>query len=66
MYQIEFTAGAFDDLDSLRKFDQKRILEEVEVQLSHEPTGETRNRKRLRPNDLAEWELRIESFRVFI
>lgn len=26
---------------------------------------ETRNRKRLRPNDLAEWELRIGAFPVF-
>ena len=26
---------------------------------------ETRNRKRLRPNETAEWELRIGKFRVF-
>jgi mRNA-degrading endonuclease RelE of RelBE toxin-antitoxin system len=26
---------------------------------------ETRNRKRLHPNDLAEWELRVGKFRVF-
>ena len=26
---------------------------------------ETRNRKRLRPNETAEWELRIGRFRVF-
>ena len=31
----------------------------------HEPTRGTRNRKRLRPNQLAEWELRVEAFRVF-
>jgi mRNA-degrading endonuclease RelE of RelBE toxin-antitoxin system len=37
----------------------------MEVQLAHEPTQETRNRKKLRPNDLAEWELRVEAFRVF-
>jgi len=26
---------------------------------------ETRNRKRLRPNDVAEWELRVDKFRIF-
>ena len=33
--------------------------------MSLEPTTETRNRKRLRPNELAEWEVRISAFRVF-
>ena len=37
----------------------------LESLLSHEPTTETRNRKRLRPNELAEWELRVGAFRVF-
>jgi mRNA-degrading endonuclease RelE of RelBE toxin-antitoxin system len=31
----------------------------------HQPGHVTRNRKRLRPNRLAEWELRIDTFRVF-
>ena len=37
----------------------------MESQLIHEPTRETRNRKQLRPNELAEWELRVDEFRVF-
>ena len=41
------------------------ILAAVETQLSREPMVETRNRKRLRPNPLAPWELRIGDFRVF-
>ena len=65
MYQIEFTPEAIEDLRSLRKFDQRRIVAEIETQLPHEPTRETRNRKRLRPNQLAEWELRVEAFRIF-
>ena len=65
MFRIELTPEAFDDLRSLRRFDQKRILSEIEARLPHEPTVETRNRKRLRPNRLAEWELRIDVFRVF-
>lgn len=34
-------------------------------QLAHQPTVETRNRKRLRPNPLAPWELRIGNLRVY-
>ena len=37
----------------------------IEAQLSHEPLLETRNRKRLRPNPLAPWELRVGNIRVF-
>lgn len=31
----------------------------------HQPNAETRNRKILRPNQVAEWELRIGKYRVF-
>ncbi|MEK6408616.1 MAG: hypothetical protein AABN34_16940 [Acidobacteriota bacterium] len=37
----------------------------MERQLPHEPDLETRNRKKLRPNQVSEWELRIDRFRVF-
>jgi mRNA-degrading endonuclease RelE of RelBE toxin-antitoxin system len=65
MFRIELTPGAIDDLESMRTFDQRRVVAAMEAQLAHEPTRETRNRKRLRPNDLAEWELRVEAYRVF-
>jgi hypothetical protein len=41
------------------------VLEQIEVQLTYQPNVETRNRKRLRPNPLAPWELRIGEIRVF-
>jgi len=62
---IEFTPEAIDDLRSFRKYEQKRIVQEIENQLKHQPMEETHNRKKLRPNQLAEWELRIGKFRVF-
>ncbi len=65
MYRIELTSEALEDLAPLRKFDLRRVVDEIEVQLRDEPTSETRKRKRLRPNQLAEWELRVEGFRVF-
>jgi mRNA-degrading endonuclease RelE of RelBE toxin-antitoxin system len=41
------------------------VLDAIEVQLTHEPLVETRNRKPLRPNPIAPWELRVGSLRVF-
>ena len=65
MYEIEYTAEALADLKLLKKFAQKQVLDEIDTQLMHEPNVETRNRKRLRPNDVAEWELRVGRLRVF-
>jgi len=65
MDRIEFAPEAVDDLASLRKYDQRRVVVEIEAQLRHEPTRITRNRKQLRPNRLAGWELRVDAFRVF-
>jgi len=42
------------------------IFDAVEKQLMHEPFTETRNKKPLRPNPLAPWELRIGNLWVFL
>lgn len=65
MFQIKFTKNAIGDLRWFKKVERKRIMAELESQLTYEPAVETRNRKRLRPNKLAEWELRVDRFRVF-
>ncbi|MBI3538187.1 MAG: type II toxin-antitoxin system RelE/ParE family toxin [Chloroflexi bacterium] len=65
MYEIEFTDEAEEDLRWFRKDNRQEILDNIETQLSYEPTVETRNRFRTRPNQTAEWELRIGKFRVF-
>ena len=41
------------------------VFDSVEEQLANEPTAETRNRKEMRPNPLASWELRIGDLRVY-
>ncbi len=64
MFAIEFTSEAKDDLKALKKNEQVEIIVAIETQLQYEPMAETRNRKRLRPNDVAEWELRVGKFRV--
>ena len=65
MYEIEFTSEAIGDLKLFRKFEQQTIISGIDTQLKYEPTVETRNRFRMRPNDGAEWELRIGKYRVF-
>ncbi len=37
----------------------------IDAQLSRQPTVETRNRKKMRPNPLAPWELRVGNLRVY-
>jgi mRNA-degrading endonuclease RelE of RelBE toxin-antitoxin system len=65
MFDIVFTPEAVQDLRTFRKFDQQQMIAAVETQLRHQADQPTRNRKRLRPNMLAEWELRVDQFRIF-
>ena len=65
MFEVTFTESALADLKWLKKGQQSAILEAVEQQLTGEPLTETRNRKPLRPNVLAAWEVRVGPQRVF-
>ena len=65
MFEITFTPEAVEDLRWFKKVERKKLLAKLVSQLSYEPAIETRNRKRLRPNKLAEWELRLDRCRVF-
>jgi mRNA-degrading endonuclease RelE of RelBE toxin-antitoxin system len=64
-YQIELTEDAKVDLDSYSAYERKIIVSEIRVQLSYQPLVETKNRKPLRENPIASWELRVGRFRVF-
>jgi mRNA-degrading endonuclease RelE of RelBE toxin-antitoxin system len=65
MYDIQFTPSALDDIGWFKKRERKIIVDGIADQLHRDPAGETRNRKRLRPNATSEWELRIEKYRIF-
>jgi hypothetical protein len=65
VFDIVFTESALADMALFRKREQSTILDRCQEQLSHEPHVETRNRKKLRPNAVAQWELRIDAARVF-
>lgn len=64
-YTITYTEEALGDLQYFRKPERQFILDEIDRQLSYEPTVVTKNRKQLRPNQLGEWELRIGKYRIF-
>lgn len=64
MFEIEFTDQAIEDLQWFKKYEQNVIIDGIEVNLLYEPTIETRNRKPLRQNNTAEWELRLGEYRV--
>jgi mRNA-degrading endonuclease RelE of RelBE toxin-antitoxin system len=64
-YRIVFSPDAEEQLHGLAARQQALVLDQVERHLAHQPTAETRNRKRMRPNPLAPWELRIADLRVY-
>jgi mRNA-degrading endonuclease RelE of RelBE toxin-antitoxin system len=73
-FYIDIGEAALRELKKLRVYDRRLVVGEIEKQLTHQPTLETRNRKVLQfdpdlePDFAHEppiWELRIDEFRVF-
>ena len=64
-YRIEYSPEVEDHLRWLTARQQRTVLDAVDTHLSYQPTVETRNRKPMRPNPLAPWELRIGVLRVY-
>ena len=71
MYRITYSSSVTDDLKSLGAPERPQILDEIDIQLTHEPVRETRNRKILvglvPPWEHVPpvWELRIGKYRAF-
>ena len=64
-YKVAFAETVTEHLRWLTAAERSRILDAIERELVREPLVETRNRKPLRPNPLAPWELRVGTLRVF-
>ena len=70
VYELRFAADVEDDLKRVRVHDRRRVLDSIEIQLSHQPTVSAKNRKIL--VDLTPaweanppiWELRVGAYRV--
>ena len=65
MFELIFTKSALKDLTYFRKSEQVFIIDNTVKQLVNEPLIETKNRKPLRLNELAKWEIRIQKYRIF-
>jgi mRNA-degrading endonuclease RelE of RelBE toxin-antitoxin system len=64
-YRIEYSPATDQHLRILSARQRAIVFDAVGEQLTHEPNVETRNRKPMRPNPLAPWELRIGDLRVY-
>ena len=64
-FEVELTEEAFSHLAAFKKFERNIILDAIKLQLPYQAIEETRNKKSLRENPLADWELRIQDYRVF-
>jgi mRNA-degrading endonuclease RelE of RelBE toxin-antitoxin system len=64
-YAIEFTEQADEQFKHLTAREKSTLVDQLERQLVHQPSLETRNRKPMRPNPVAPWELRVGHLRVY-
>ena len=65
VYLLQYSPEAEEHLRALTARQQRIVLDTVDRQLLNQPTVETRNRKPMRPNPIAPWELRIGDLRVY-
>ena len=71
MFIISYAESVAEDLAAIRAFERKQLLDQIDRQLSHEPTRKAKNRKILRgltpPWEHVKpvWELRVNEYRVF-
>jgi mRNA-degrading endonuclease RelE of RelBE toxin-antitoxin system len=64
-YRIEYLPAADEHLHALTARQRSVIFDGVDEQRLNQPAVETRNRKPMRPNPIAPWELRIGDLRVY-
>ncbi len=70
-YTIDIRDVALDELQAIKPFHRRRIIDAIDSQLVHEPNVETKNRKLLTgfqpafEHDEPVWELRVGQYRVY-
>jgi mRNA-degrading endonuclease RelE of RelBE toxin-antitoxin system len=64
-FRLVFAEAVSRHLEYLTAQQQATLIDAIETNLTHEPLRETRHRKRLPPNPIAPWELRVGALRVF-
>jgi mRNA-degrading endonuclease RelE of RelBE toxin-antitoxin system len=64
-FTLQFTPDCEEHLRNLTADEKARVLDAIAQQLVHQPNVATRNRKAMRADKLATWELRIGPLRVY-
>ena len=64
-FQVTLTPSAEEDLRNFRVREQRTIADAILVHLSVDADIVSRRRRKLRPNPLAPWELRVGDYRAF-
>jgi mRNA-degrading endonuclease RelE of RelBE toxin-antitoxin system len=64
-YRVDYSPVTEEHLRVLTARQRATVFDAVDEQLTHQPTVETLNRKPMRPNPLAPWELRVGMLRVY-
>ena len=64
-YEIEFASAVEEHMKALTARQRAVVFAGIETQLMNQPALATRNRKPMRPNPLAAWELRLGDLRVY-
>ena len=63
-FKISITAAAKRQFQALPARDQRILTAAISVRLRYEPTKSTKAIRRMRPNPLVEYELRVRDLRV--
>jgi mRNA-degrading endonuclease RelE of RelBE toxin-antitoxin system len=64
-YEIRFLDDAEEHLKHLTARERSIVLDAIVQRLVQEPTAPTRNRARMRENELAQYRLRVSHLRVY-
>src|SRR5262245_44218131 len=64
-YTVNISDDAEEDLKYYRAYERRIILEGALAQLCAHPNIETNDRKQLRANPIAPWEVKVGKYRVF-
>jgi mRNA-degrading endonuclease RelE of RelBE toxin-antitoxin system len=65
LFTIILSQNAQGDLDYFKKNERTGISQDISTLLKFDPNKPTLKKKRLRPNPLGDWELRLGIYRVF-
>jgi mRNA-degrading endonuclease RelE of RelBE toxin-antitoxin system len=64
-YAVIIKPNATGDIQYYRVNEQRIIIDAIKAHLRDKPDEMSKRKKRLRPNQIAPWELRIDIYRVF-